>query len=157
MFVLLSSFIPFSISCISVGWLVYPFKPTFSQAHTLTNCRSNPFLFHIFLSLSRSLFWRIHHLISWLKPHILILSSHYGSYHSTIYSPSTISFVFRLFEFFCWQKGIRKTLYVFKQDIYFLLIFSYDKKEIYFKLCRCLFLAKFKEYGHPFVSIEFDR
>ena len=62
----------------------------FVQAHTLTNCRSNPFL----LYLSHSLSWWIHHLISWLKPHILILSSHYGSYYSTIYSPSTISFVF---------------------------------------------------------------
>ena len=62
----------------------------FVQAHTLTNCHSNPFL----LYLSHSLSWWIHHLISWLKPHILILSSHYGSYYSTIYSPSTISFVF---------------------------------------------------------------
>ena len=81
----------YSISFISIGWLV--------------SIQTNILFRHIrwqtvALILSSSISLALSFLVNTSSyflvetTHILILSSHYGSYYSTIYSPSTISFVF---------------------------------------------------------------
>ena len=71
----------YSISFISIGWLV-SIQTNILFRHI--RWQTVALILSSSISLTLSFLVWIHHLISWLKPHILILSSHYGSYYSTI-------------------------------------------------------------------------